>query len=224
MNHPLLLILMTGVGVYCFWLWRADLKARATPARPGNAPATADAIKPAAEGKSAVHDGGMPGAEPASPRAVLIAVAGALIILAGETWGEFALGLSAAQSQMTALFAVYSVVAAPVIEEIIFRGFLVVESRRRAAVWAGAFGASLVFAALHPFLWRWDDAGFAWTLSAKGAFSTAVVFATSLWLYAARLASWNPTRSLLPCFAAHAAKNLGVVAIKGALGFLGGWW
>jgi hypothetical protein len=29
---------------------------------------------------------------------------------------------------------------------------------------------------------------------------------------------------LLPCFAAHAAKNLGVVAIKAALGFMGGLW
>lgn len=206
MNHPLLLILMSGVGVYCFWLWLTDLKT------------------PAAQRPSPVKNGGIPGAEPASSRAVFIAVAGALIILAGETWGEFALGLSAQQSRMTALFALYSVMAAPVIEEIIFRGFLVVESRRREVVWAGAIGASLVFATLHPFLWRWDDTGFAWTLTAKGGFSTVVVFAASLWLYAARLGSWNPTRSLLPCFAAHAAKNLGVVAIKGALGFLGGWW
>jgi hypothetical protein len=29
---------------------------------------------------------------------------------------------------------------------------------------------------------------------------------------------------LLPCFVAHAAKNLGVFAIKYAEGFVGGWW
>ena len=81
--------------------------------------------------------------------------------------------------------------------------------------------ASAGFAALHPFLWRWDDAGFALTLGAKGGFSTAVVFALSLWLYVARLAPWNPQRSLLPCFAAHAAKNLGVVGVKLAAGFMG---
>ena len=90
--------------------------------------------------------------------------------------------------------------------------------------WAAAVGASAIFAALHPFLWRWDDAGFALTFGAKGWFSSAAVFATSLWLYAARLAPWNPQRSLLPCFAAHAAKNLGVVAVKLATGFVGGLW
>ena len=34
----------------------------------------------------------------------------------------------------------------------------------------------------------------------------------------------NPTRSLLPCVAAHLAKNLGVVAVKYAQGFVGDWW
>jgi membrane protease YdiL (CAAX protease family) len=125
---------------------------------------------------------------------------------------------------MTWLFALYSVVAAPVIEELIFRGYVVLEHRGRAALWAGAAGASAIFAALHPFLWRWDEAGFALTPTAKGWFSTAAMFAGSLWFYAARLAAWNPRRSLLPCFAAHAAKNLGVVAIKAATGFVGGWW
>lgn len=200
MNHPLLLLLMTAAGLYCAQLWWSDMR------------------------KSPKPPGALPGAEPATGRAVGIAVVGALVILVLETWGESALGLAAEQSKMTALFALYSVVAAPVIEEVIFRGFLVVRSSNRTAVWAGATGASMLFAALHPFLWRWDDTGFAWTLGAKGAFSTAVVFATSLWLYAARLAQWNPSQSLLPCFAAHAAKNLGVVVIKGALGFLSGWW
>jgi len=50
------------------------------------------------------------------------------------------------------------------------------------------------------------------------------VFAGSLWFYAVRFASWNPQRSLLPCFAAHAAKNLGVIAVKAAQGFVVGWW
>jgi hypothetical protein len=50
------------------------------------------------------------------------------------------------------------------------------------------------------------------------------LFATSLWLYVARFASWNPTRSLLPCFVGHAAKNAGVVAIKAMAGYMGGLW
>jgi hypothetical protein len=84
--------------------------------------------------------------------------------------------------------------------------------------------ASLVFAALHPFLWQSGEKGFALTLNTKGWFSTGAVFATSLWLYAARFGKWNPAQSLLPCFAAHAAKNVGVVAIKAATGYMGGAW
>ncbi|MBI4624372.1 MAG: CPBP family intramembrane metalloprotease [Verrucomicrobia bacterium] len=204
MNHPLLLALFTAAGLYVGHLWRADLRA-------------ARARRP--------NPNALPGATDAPRRAVIIAMAGALGLLAAETIGEHALGLAAQQSRMTWLFGLYSVTAAPIIEEVIFRGWLVLDgpadgSRRRATMWAAAVGASLGFAALHPFLWRWDDAGFALTPGAKGWFSTAVVFATSLWLYVARLAPWNPRQSLLPCFAGHAAKNLGVVAIKSAAGFM----
>jgi len=203
-NHPLLLLLMTAAGLYVGKLWRDDRRASRAAGRPD----------PRA----------LPGATDAPPRAVWIAVTGALVILAAETFGENALGLADQQSHMTWLFALYSVAAAPLIEEMIFRGWLVIEQRGRAAMWAGVMGASVGFAALHPFLWRWDDTGFAFTFSAKGWFSTAAVLATSLWLYAARLAPWNPRRSLLPCFAGHAAKNLGVVAIKAAAGFMAGLW
>jgi len=212
MNHPLLLILMTGAGAYCAWLWRSDL-------RSGQEAAKADPTAPPLPAR-----GALPGATPTSAKAVAIAIAGALAIVGLETWGEAVLGLTGEQSKMTVLFAIYSICGAPVIEEIIFRGFIVVPGRNRALILTGAVGASVLFAALHPFLWRWDDAGFAWTLGTKGWFSTAAVFATSLWLYAARLGPWNPGGSLLPCFAAHAAKNLAVVAIKGWLGFLAGWW
>jgi membrane protease YdiL (CAAX protease family) len=203
MNSPLLLVLMTAAGLYVGKLWRDDRRA-ARASRP--------------------NPNALPGATDASRSAIVIAVVGALVILGAETFGESALGLAAQQSQMTWLFAFYSMVAAPLIEEIIFRGWLVIEHRGATTMWAGVAGASVIFAALHPFLWQWDDAGFAWTFSAKGWFSTAAVFATSLWLYVARLAKWNASRSLLPCFAAHAAKNLGVVAIKAATGFMGGAW
>ena len=201
---------MTAAGLYIGKLWCDDRRAgrlHDTDAKPLPNP--------------------LPGATDAPRRAVLLAVAGAFAILALETAGERALGLFAQQSRMTWLFALYSIAGAPVIEEIIFRGWLVVDvdGRRKNAplpTWAGAVGASVVFAALHPFLWRWDDAGFAFTMTAKGWFSMGAVFATSLWLYAARLAPWNPRRSLLPCFAAHAAKNAGVVAVKAAAGYMAG--
>ena len=203
MNHPLLLLLMTGAGLYVAQLWRDDRCAarRGTP-----------------------HPRALPGATEAPARAVWVAVAGALALLAAETAGEATLGLAAQQSRMTWLFALYSITAAPVVEELIFRGWIVVEGRGRTMLWTSAVAASVGFAALHPFLWRWDDAGLAFTPTAKGWFSTAAVFVTSLWLYVARLAAWNPQRSLLPCFAAHAARNVGVVAVKAAAGFMGGVW
>lgn len=201
-QSPFVLLLMTGAALYLGKLWWDDLRS-----------GSAGSPNPRA----------LPGAVPAPPRAIIVAVLGAWVLLAAETLGENALGLSAQQSTMTWLFGAYSLTAA-IIEEVIFRGYLVLDRRGPAALWLGAVAASVLFAALHPFLWKWDDAGFALTLGAKGAFSTAVVFATSLWLYAARFGAWNPGRSLLPCIAGHAAKNAGVIAIKAAQGFLGGAW
>jgi uncharacterized protein len=200
MHHPLLLALLTGASVYLAKLWRDDLRA-SIPGRP--------------------QLRSLPGATPASRRSVLIAVAGALLLVMAETAGEVALEIIHEQSRMTWLFALYSVCAAPVIEELIFRGWLVVEHRGPMAMWSAAIGASALFAALHPFLWTWQDARLDYTGGVKGWFSTLAVFATSLWLYAVRLGPWNPTRSLLPCFLAHAAKNAAVVAIKAMTGFMG---
>lgn len=164
-----------------------------------------------------------PGAVPASPRAMLVAVTGALVLVALETAGEQALGLTARQSRMTALFALYTLVAA-FAEELVFRGYLVVENRGRGALIAGVIAASLVFALIHPFLWEWRDGTLRFQGGPKAWFSTTAVFAGSVWFYAVRFMPLNPRRSLLPCIAAHFAKNLGVIGIKYAQGFLGGWW
>lgn len=205
MNNPLVLLLITGIAFYFGKLWWDDFKAGSGARAPGGP-------EP------------LPGATPAPRRAILIAVAGALVLLALETWGEMALGVADEQSKMTALFAFYTVLAAPLVEEIIFRGYLVIDNRGPRVAWLAALVASVLFAVLHPFLWKNDDAGFALTLGLKGWFSTGAVFATSLWLYATRLAAWNPQRSLLPCIAGHAAKNLGVFAVKASTGFVAGWW
>lgn len=200
-DQPLLLLLMTAAAIYVAKLWRDDLRA-AKAGRP----------QPQA----------LPGATPASGRAVAYACAGALALLGLETVGEIQLGIAGEQSRMTVLFALYTL-AAPILEELIFRGYLVLDRRGAGIRWVGIVGASVVFAAIHPFLWQWDK-GFVWVGGLKGWFSTGVVFLSSLWFYTVRFASWNPQRSLLPCFAAHGAKNLGVIAIKAAQGFLVGWW
>jgi len=210
MNHPLFLLLMTAAGLYFGWLWITDKRAAE------NTKASDATANPPPEA--------LPGATDTPPRAMWLAVTGALIILAAETVGEISLGLAGQQSRMTWLFALYSVAAAPVIEELIFRGWLVPTRHGETETWTLVFGASVIFSVLHPFLWKWDETGFALTLSRKGWFSSGAVFATSLWFYTCRLAAWNPRRSLLPCFLAHAAKNLGVVAIKAATGYMAGAW
>ena len=169
------------------------------------------------------HARAFPGATPAGSRALLLAAAGGLVLVGLETVGEVRLGLSAQQSRMTALFALYTLVAA-FAEELVFRGYLVVENRGRAALVGGIIGASLVFALIHPFLWEWRDGTLLFHNHSKAWFSTMSVFVASLWFYAVRFMPLNPSRSLLPCIAAHLAKNLGVIGVKYAQGFLDGGW
>ncbi|HEY0947862.1 MAG TPA: CPBP family intramembrane glutamic endopeptidase, partial [Opitutaceae bacterium] len=173
-DSPFVLLVITAVGVYVAKLWRDDLIARR---------------------RGTPNPRALPGATPAPTRALVVAAAGGFSLVAIETAGESAFGLTAQQSQITVLFGLYTLVAA-VIEEIIFRGFIVIERRGVFLRWAGIAGASVLFAALHPFLWKWNDGDWAWTLDAKGWFSTAIVFASSLWFYTVRFARLNPQRSL----------------------------
>ena len=201
-DNPLLLAgMIAAAGVTLKW-WCEDYRA-----------ATCHSPNPRA----------FPGATPANRPALLVAIVGTLLLLATETGGEYALGLTARQSHITVLFAFYSLAAA-FVEELIFRGYLVVENRGRAARWAGIVLASLGFALLHPFLWAWDQGELKINLDAKAWFSTAMIFAGSLWFYTVRFFPLNPTHSLVPCVLAHATKNLGVFAIKYAQGFVSDWW
>ncbi|MEO7412736.1 MAG: CPBP family intramembrane glutamic endopeptidase [Opitutaceae bacterium] len=198
LQNPIILLGLIAGGLYLAKIWNDDRKS--------NLP------------------GGLPGRTATTWRAVSIAVVGSLLILAVEVIGESKLGLTDQQSKMTWLFALYSIISAPIIEELTFRGFLVVDNRGPSALWAGVIVASLAFAVVHPFLWSWDDTGFEFTFTGKGFFSTSALFLSSLWWYFARFAKWNPSHSLLPCFAAHAAKNAGVVIVKAGSGYMSGLW
>lgn len=202
-QEPLLLVGMIAAVAYFAKLWRDDYRA-------------------ARDGKP--NPRALPGAVPSlRPAATVLAILGGLAIVTAETLGEYQLGISGEQSEITVLFGVY-MLAAAFMEELIFRGFLVLPHRGRAVLIAGIVGASLVFALAHPFLWTWKDGALHFNFGVKGWFSTAVVFVASLWFYTVRFWPLNPTRSLVPCIAAHAAKNLGVFAIKYAQGFVSGWW
>lgn len=204
MNDPLFLLIGLGVSGYFAWLWRADLRANLVAGGSlGN---------------------GLPGALPATARAIGIGVLGAVLLVAVETWGELKLGVAGEQTEITWLFALYSVFAAAIIEELVFRGYIVVEGKGRPALAWGAIGASVLFAIAHPHLWKWEDGVLSWHFDLKAWFSTGCLFVGSLWFYACRFGPWNKNASLLPCFAAHAAKNLSVVAVKAAQGFVIGLW
>jgi membrane protease YdiL (CAAX protease family) len=160
----------------------------------------------------------MPGATSASICLYVIGVVGALLILAAETGGELALGVSAEQSDMVWYF-LFASLCAGIVEEVIFRGFLVVENKGRAALIGSCAGFSLIFALIHGHFWSNEEGeAFAWTFTTKAFFTTGILVANSLWFYALRFGSWNKNRSLFPCMLAHAASNFGVFAVKLAQG------
>lgn len=160
----------------------------------------------------------MPGATVAKLPIYIIGVVGALVLLGIETGGEIALGVVTEQSEMVWYF-VFATLGAGVVEEVFFRGFLVVQNRGRAALIGSCVGFSLIFALIHGHFWSNED-GFAWTFTTKAWFTTAVLFANSLWFYALRFAPWNPNRSIFPCMLAHAASNLGVFGVKWVQGYV----
>ena len=172
----------------------------------------------------------MPGATSAPLRLYVISVVGALLILTMETGGEIALGISVEQSNMVWFFVFVSL-GTGIVEEVLFRGFLVVDNKGRAALIGSCIGFSVLFALIHPFLWeciypegvalwRFWLADFNLIFTAKAFFTTAILLANSLFFYALRFGSWNKSRSLFPCMLAHAMSNLGVFAVKLAQGFV----
>ena len=194
-------------GAWAFWLWKQDVVAYI-------------------EGRA--HPKALPGACPASVPAMVFAAVGALVLLAVETSGEYALGISVAQDKIAAAFLL-AMLAAAVIEEIVFRGFLVITHKGRAVLWSSVIVFSLIFALIHPYLWDFQmpedswmfwQGEWTWKFNTKGIFSTAIVLLNSLWFYAVRFLKNNPEGSLLPCFVAHGVSNLGVFLIKLAQGYV----
>ncbi|MGZ0657003.1 CPBP family intramembrane glutamic endopeptidase [Coraliomargarita sp. W4R72] len=196
-ENPLMILLYVGVAAYVGNMYWEDYKA----SRAGQP-----------------NSGAMPGATAVPVSAFVIGVIGALLLLGLETGGEIALGVADEQSEMVWFF-VFAIVAAGVVEEVIFRGFLVVENKGRAVLIATCVGFSLIFAIIHAHFWSTED-GFEWTFTAKAFLSTGILFANSLWFYAIRFGPWNPNRSIFPCMLAHAASNLGVFVIKLVQGYV----
>lgn len=208
-ENPVMILLYVGIAAYVGNMYWGDYKSQKD---------------------GAVDDRAMPGAFATSLPAIVIAVVGALLILAVETSGEIALGVASEQSEMVWYF-VFAIVAAGIVEEVIFRGYLVVDKKGTAALVASCVGFSLIFALIHFHLfsidypdeaqwWQLWQAEVDWSLTRKAWFNTAILFANSLWFYACRFGPWNPTRSIFPCMIGHAASNLGVFGVKLAQGYV----
>lgn len=197
-DQPLLSLLLFAGGAYLLYLWYQDL-------RNG--------------GDQTNKPGTLPGAFPAGRLVLIIGVAGALFITLAETAGEYLLDIVEEQSTLRFWF-LFAGLGAAVIEEIIFRGYLVIRNRGPWLLVASILGFSLLFALLHPHLWEWGEDGLGFHFTAKAWFSTAFLFIASVFFYALRFLPCNPGRSLLPCFIAHAVMNLAVFGIKAGQGFI----
>ncbi|MEX2381516.1 MAG: CPBP family intramembrane glutamic endopeptidase [Opitutales bacterium] len=202
-DNPLLLLLVFGGTVYAAILWSDDYRKRMA---------------------GAPHPKSLPGATPAPLLSIVVAAGGALILLGLQTSGEYRLDIVAEQSRITILFGVFTLSAA-FLEELIFRGYLVVQNRGRLLLTGSIVFFSLLFALAHPFLWTYDsEAGISLHGDTKAWFSTGFLFANSLWFYFVRFFPLNPHNSLLPCIVAHLTMNIGVFSIKGYQGYVSGWF
>ena len=200
MNSPILQLILIGLVAYIFRLWWSDFKA----AEHGQAKA-----------------GALPGAVACSKKIIIIGLTGAVLLVLGETLGEYQLGVSSEQSSVTWLFGAVTI-ASGFGEELIFRGYLIVQNRGKFVLWISIVGFSTLFALAHPFFWTWTDGVLTFELSPKAYFSSAIVFLNSLWFYGLRFNLGNPRKSLWPCIVAHTGSNAAVFVIKFFQGHVNG--
>ena len=196
-ENPFMILLYLGVAAYVGRMYVEDYRARR---RDPSALAT------------------LPGATAAPVYTYVAGVIGALFLLGIETFGEIKLGVVDEQSELV-WFMLFPIVAAGVVEEVIFRGYLVIDKRGRAALIVSCIGFSLLFAVIHMHLWEMED-GFKWNFTPKALFSTTILFLNSLWFYIIRFSLRNSHHSIFPCMLAHAASNLGVYLVKLSQGFI----
>lgn len=198
---------MFAVAAWLFKMWLSD---------------TRNFVRTGASAK-----GEFPGARPVS---IKLAVFGALcgvVLLVAITAAEIAGGGVEEQTKVS-FMAIFSWTAAAFIEELIFRGYLIIQNKGKLLLWGGAILFSLIFALCHPFLWDFSipesgglaEASFTINLTEKAARDTIFVFLSSMVFYALRFCPQNEMRSLIPCVAAHLAYNLGVFCVKAAQGFV----
>ena len=150
---------------------------------------------------------------------ILVGVLGVMVILVFETFGEIIYKIDDQQSYLV-WHSLFPLLAAAVIEELVFRGYIFINNRGQSILFGSCCCASILFALLHDHIWKWEDGEINFYFTEKSFFTTGFLLINSIWFYFLRFCKWNPHRSLLPCFIAHASSNLGVYFIKLFQGFI----
>lgn len=205
-DNPLISILSLAVGCYLLWIWVQDYRSNKTQPTPY----------------------AMSGTTPATLKGCIFASLGAIAIILLVTVFEKTLGVEDQQSEIAPIFLL-AMMGAAITEEVIFRGYLVISNKGRAALVLSIIGFSLLFSILHPYLWSYPleaPSGIEWVtelrldITLHTVLSTASVFTLSIWLYYVRFSANNPQHSLLPCFCAHTSANIAVFIIKMTSGYV----
>ncbi len=207
-DNPTFSVVNFAIAAYLFYIWYSDYRANCR-----------------AGGK--IRAKSLSGATPVGVVYVIFGALASLALLAVHTISEYSAGLAAEQTKVSA-WAFLSWTAAAFLEELIFRGYLVIEGRGKLLLVASIVFFSLVFALCHPFMWDYtvsSDSGIfggTWTFdfSAQPMLSTLAIFECSILFYALRFLPANRNSSLIPCITAHLAYNWGVFAVKAAQGFI----
>lgn len=191
------ILLYSGLAIYIAYLYRLDIRKFVC---------------------NESNPKGLPGASPAKLLLIVAALLGACVLLGMAVIGEYALGLVPLQSELVWYF-LFALLAAGIIEEVVFRGFLVVSGRGQSILIGSCVFFSLIFSLIHGDFWE-TEAGFQWVFTSQSFFNASILFVNSLCFYALRFGPWNPTRSIIPPIIAHVAYNLGVYLVKLGQGFI----
>ena len=196
-DSPFIILLYCAIAIYIGRLYKSDIEAylRAAP-----------------------NPKALPGASTCSGFLMLASLMVSIILLGNEVLGEYVLGIVEEQNEMVWFF-LFASISAGIIEELVFRGYLVITDKGKTMLIASCIGFSAIFSLIHGYLFDFTD-GFKLVLSPKALFTSWILFANSLWFYALRFGPWNPSRSILPSMLAHAGLNLGVFGVKFAQGFI----
>lgn len=205
-ENPVFIVLTLAAGGYIFNLWWQDYRAFRSGKPPGQA---------------------LPGATSVRMGWVTVGTLVALLIVGIETAGEILLGVSEDQSSVVVI-SLIPFICAGFIEELIFRGFAFYDKKGPKLLWLSIIGASMLFALAHFQYYTEPVDGGAWwekdlKIDPQSSWSLLILFINSIWFYVLRFAPINKHRSLIPCFAAHIASNVGVFFVKLAQGHVSGW-